>query len=372
MSYDVGFLGGGQLARMSIMAAQSIGLRCLSLDPGLDTPASQIADALVGALDDPESISRVFRECERVTLENEFIPASALAEGLSRSGRPVDCLLPGIECLATIQDKLLQREALNAAGVPSPTAVELTGDGSEAITRIGFPMVLKARFGGYDGKGTRFAQSLADLEIHRHLWEPGGWLAESWIRFKREIACMVFVSADGRHSGAFPTVETVQRDGVCDLVLPCTTDAAVVGAEAVAAVGGRGLFGVEMFETEDGEILINELAPRPHNSGHYTLDWSGVSQFEQHVRLVLGLPLGATSGEPVAMVNLFGQEGAGDFRNGARAAMEADPGVRVHWYGKAETRRGRKMGHINVVGGEDLGGRANCARERFYDSWKGS
>jgi 5-(carboxyamino)imidazole ribonucleotide synthase len=373
--YDLGFLGGGQLARMSIMAAQRIGLSCVSLDPGEETPASILAPAIVGRLDDPEAIAQIFKCAGKVTLENEFIPATALREGLDLAGRSEDCLLPGIETLATIQDKLSQRRAYEAFDVPSPHAVELTGDGGQAIAEIGFPMVLKARFGGYDGKGTRFARTLEELEVHRHLWEKGGWLAETWVEFRREIAVMAFVSADGHTSGEFPVVETVQKDGVCDLVIPFGAPATVLelaastAGAAVHAVGGRGLFGVEMFETNEGEILVNEIAPRPHNSGHYTLDWNAVSQFEQHVRLVLDLPLGAALGEPVCMANLFGQANAGDFRAGVRAAMEGDPGVRVHWYGKAESRPGRKMGHINVVSGEALGERAKSARDRFYSAW---
>src|SRR5262249_20611214 len=155
-----------------------------------------------------------------------------------------------------------------------PQAVSLEADAMEAIERIGFPMVLKARFGGYDGKGTRFARSLAELESHRHLWDKGGWLAETWIEFRREFAVMAFVSRDGREVGAFPAVETVQKTGVCDLVCPLNTQcsiletASAVAKGAVEAVEGRGLFGVELFETAEGEILVNEIAPRPHNSGH--------------------------------------------------------------------------------------------------------
>jgi len=368
VTYDLGFLGGGQLARMSIMAAQRMGLRCLSLDPGEVTPASLIASSVVGALDEPAAIQRIMESCERVTLENEFIPANALREGLRLSGREEDCLLPGADCLEAIQDKLIQRQAYRAAGAPSPDAVPLTGDASDAIELIGFPMVLKARFGGYDGKGTRFARSLAELESHRHLWENGGWLAEIWIEFTRELACMVYKSADGERGGAFPTVETIQRDGVCDLVLPCTTFAANVAMEAVHALGGRGLFGVEMFETREGEILINEIAPRPHNSGHYTLDWGGASQFDQHVRVVMGYAPDTRGGQDCAMINLFGQPNAGDFRKGLEKATE--DGVYVHWYGKAESRPGRKMGHINVVG-DRLRSRAEEARERFYRAWCG-
>jgi 5-(carboxyamino)imidazole ribonucleotide synthase len=364
-TYDIGFLGGGQLARMSIQAAQRMGLRCLSLDPGSDTPASQIADAIQGKLDDPESIARVFSACSKVTLENEFIPAASITEAGSLANVSQSALLPGVATLATIQDKLLQRQALAKAGVPSPKAIALN-DPETAAVDIGFPMVIKSRFGGYDGKGTRYAKTVEELEEHRNLWGGGGWLAEQFVPFKRELAAMVFIDAYNR--GAFPTVETIQTNHVCDLVFPSGADASETAVAAVEAVSGQGLFGVEMFELESGEILINELAPRPHNTGHYTLDWGGVSQFEQHVRLVMGYPLGSPVGLETCMANLLGQHNAKDYRKGVHAALD-EPGAHVHWYGKVESKPGRKMGHLNVVGGDNLLERARRARNRFHSAW---
>ena len=363
--FDLGFLGGGQLARMSIMAAQRMGLRCLSLDPTEGPPAAQIAPAMHGALDDPEAVAQILRSCARVTLENEFIPAAVILAALELAGRDPSAILPGVETLATIQDKLLQRETYEAHGVPSPEAVELSGDGSMAIAKIGFPMVLKARFGGYDGKGTRHAKTPDDLENFRGLWENGGWLAEAFVPFKRELAVMVCRSPHETH--AFPTMETLQTDHVCDTVFPADVDASEVAIAAVEAVEGFGLFGVELFELPDRSFQVNEMAPRPHNTGHYSLDWGGISQFEAHVRLVLGMPIEPPGGMPTCMVNLLGQPGAGDYRFGLMAAS-ADPGVRVHWYGKAEAKPGRKMGHINVAGRDNIE-RAKKARERFYQAW---
>lgn len=359
--FDIGFLGGGQLARMSIQAAQRMGLKCLSLDPGEDTPASQIAASLVGSLNDPTKIAELANQCQRITLENEFIPAQAIRD----SGLDEQKIVPGIDALATIQDKLLQRQAMDRAGVPSPKAIELT-DAATAEREIGFPMVIKSRFGGYDGKGTRYARNLEELEGFRDLWEPGGWLAEAFVPFKRELAAMVFIDTQNR--GAFPTMETVQTNHVCDLVFPSGVDASEIAIAAVEAVGGRGLFGVEMFELESGEISINELAPRPHNTGHYTLDWGGVSQFEQHVRLVMEYPLSSPVGQATCMANLLGQPSAGDYRSSMPHAL-TDPGVHFHWYGKVESKPGRKMGHLNVVGGENLPERAKQARDRFYTAW---
>jgi 5-(carboxyamino)imidazole ribonucleotide synthase len=225
------------------------------------------------------------------------------------------------------------------------------------------PAVLKARFGGYDGRGTRYARTPDEFEAHRPEWEKGGWLIEDFVPFRRELAVMVYRSRT--QTGCFPTVETVQKDHVCDLVYPADADASEVAIAAVEAVEGYGLFGVELFELEDGGILVNEIAPRPHNTGHYTLDWGGVSQFEAHVRLVLGLPVPPPEGRPTCMANLLGRKQAVDLRKGLQAAVEPDPGVFVHWYGKAESRPGRKMGHLNAVGDRCVE-RACEARERFF------
>ena len=374
MAYDIGFLGGGQLARMSIQAAQRLGLTCLSLDPAIDSPASQVADSMVGPLDDPNRIADVFRSCSRVTLENEFIDATAIREGLQLAVADESVLLPGLDCLATIQDKLLQKQAIALAGVPSPRAWEIGGivhqpPSASHPDKGGDcePVVLKARFGGYDGKGTRYARDLEEMEEHRYLWGPGGWMAEEMVDFRRELAVMVFRSPN--QTGCFPTMETVQTNHVCDLVFPGGADASEIAVSAVEAVGGYGLFGVELFELQDGSFKVNEIAPRPHNSGHYTLDWGGVSQFEQHVRLVMGWPLDKPRGLDVCMANLLGQHGAGDHRAGLAPAL-SEPSIHLHWYGKVESRPGRKMGHINAVG-KDCVKRAKSARERFYGAWVG-
>jgi 5-(carboxyamino)imidazole ribonucleotide synthase len=368
-SYDIGFLGGGQLARMSIMAAQRMGLRCLSLDPATLSPAAQIADSIAGHFDDVESIVKLFDSCDRVTLENEFIPASIIGQALAKAERDESDVLPGLSTLAIIQDKLLQRRALRAFGVKSPKAVPMESP-EQAKAEIGFPMMLKARFGGYDGKGTRFADSLESIEEHRSLWEGGQWLAEEFVPFKRELAVMVYASEFA--TGCYPTMETMQEDHVCDLVFPCDADGSEIAQAAIRAVDGEGLFGVELFQMEDGELLVNEIAPRPHNTGHYTLDWGGTSQFAQHVRLVMELPLGRAEGTRVCMANLIGLESAGDFRD----AIESidDPDAHFHWYGKAETRAGRKMGHLNVRAMPNesnayLVDRTRRIRQAFYSAW---
>lgn len=374
--FDLGFLGGGQLARMSIMAAQRMGLRCLSLEQAEDTPAAQIAPALVGRLDDIVALAEVFRRCHYVTLENEFVPADALQAGLDLASRDEACLRPGVRTLATIQDKLKQRKAYEAAGVPSPPAIAFEPERPHALDDIelqfGFPLVAKARFGGYDGKGTRTIRSRAELDefgawyLERGDQLGSGWLLEAFVPFRRELAVMVYRSET--EMGTFPTMETLQTDHVCDTVFPAGVDASGIAKAAVTAVSGFGLFGVELFEVASGEFLVNEIAPRPHNTGHYTLDWGGVSQFEQHVRLAWRLPCRVAEGGETCMVNLLGQPGANSVEAAIRAAVAAVPAAQVHWYGKRDAKPGRKMGHINVTG-ENCVTRAREAREVFYRAW---
>jgi 5-(carboxyamino)imidazole ribonucleotide synthase len=365
LKFDLGILGGGQLARMSIMAAQRMGYSCLSLDPAIETPASKISRSVAGKLDDPVAISKILRNCEYVTLENEFIPAAAIREALQESGHQESKLVPGISALETIQDKLVQRHTFERFGIASPKAFPIDGEGDSALGDLGFPLVLKSRFGGYDGKGVRIARNREEFNSHRVDWSKGGWLAEEFVDFKRELAVMVYITPDSE--GAFPTMVTVQTKAVCDYVFPAGIDASQVAISAVKAMGSLGLFGVELFELDSGEILVNEIAPRPHNTGHYTLDWGGVSQFEQHVRVVMGLPTVAPIGEECCMANLLGQSDYDDFRSGIRATLCKVPESKVHWYGKSQSRKGRKMGHLNVCG-DNCVERALAARAAFYDS----
>lgn len=366
MDYDIGFLGGGQLARMSVQAAQRMGMRCLVLDADPGCPAGQLTDNVVASLDDQAAQTEMFRRCERVTLENEFVLAGPLAQSCRAAGRHPETLLPGASTLALIQDKLAQRRAYRENGVPSPLAVSVEEGG------LPFPLVLKARHGGYDGRGTRFARDEDEWERHRHLWAGGGWLAEQMVSFRRELAVMVCRWREG--ACCFPTMETRQVDHICDLVLPACVDASAVALQAVEAVEGYGLFGVELFELADGSFQVNEIAPRPHNSGHFTLDWGGISQFEAHVRLTKGWSVPDPVGMPFAMANLVSQAPAtaeyGRTRLGAatEAAYLAEPECHVHWYGKAEARPGRKMGHINAPSAEA----AVRARAAFWEGWGSS
>lgn len=367
-TYDLGILGGGQLARMTVQAAQRMGLRCLVLDPDSECPAGQVTAVQQGAISDPSAIEKIYEQCERVTLENEFIPASAITAARLAAGREEPCLVPGAESLAVIQDKLRQRRAYAARGVPGPPALD---DLDQAAREFGFPLVLKTRFMGYDGKGTRIAKSQAQLAEWIPEFKPGEWFAEMFVPFRRELAVMVARTPDSVR--CFPTMESVQVDAVCDLVFPAQVDASSVAVQAVKAVEGYGLFGVEMFELPDGVVQVNEIAPRPHNSGHYSLDWGGVSQFEAHVRLAMGWPVPELIGQPAAMANLLAPSAVTEglhekVLDSTARALGAVPNCHVHWYGKQSAKPGRKMGHINAVG-PDARAKVEAARLAFWHGW---
>lgn len=359
---------------MSALAAHRSGATCLALDPQPECPASDVCATIVGGLDDPHSLAEVLRSCERVTLENEFVPAEALFQALRISEREGSCLVPGADVLGTVQDKLYQRQALAKHRVPQPEfcALDSPAELDVLADRLGEAYVIKKRFGGYDGKGTAFVQGSEGLAEARALvgeWlSQGGVLAEALVPFQRELAVMVAVGPQGL--ATFPAVETLQTERVCDLVWTISPhpEAQRVASAAIEAVGLAGLAGVELFETPQGEVLVNEIAPRPHNTGHYTLDWGGPSQFEAHVRCVLGLPLPKLSGNEAAMANVLGREGAGDWRRAREAALHSDPEVFFHWYGKREARPGRKLGHINAVGSRAME-RVAEARARAYAAW---
>jgi 5-(carboxyamino)imidazole ribonucleotide synthase len=321
---------------------------------------------IVGSITSPQDIAKVMQCCEYVTFENEFIPAAVLREACILAGFNPENVTPRIDTLEVIQDKFTQRMALMESGVPSPRAVP-AADARE----LGFPCVLKARFGGYDGKGTRYAKSEAEYMSILDEIDVQDWLAEEFVPFTRELAVMV---CSGPTTSCFPAMVTEQKNHVCDLVYDVEDEgvqekAVEVAFAAIRALNGRGLFGVELFELEDGSISVNEIAPRPHNSGHYTLDWGGTSQFEAHILLTMSAFSLVRRGTPCCMANLLGQKGAGAFNLALKAMTKSHPEARMHWYGKSEAKPGRKMGHINVCDETSSVEWAISSRETFYKAW---
>jgi len=292
-----------------------------------------------------------------VTLENEFVDVSAL-ETLAARGLPV---FPSAWTLATVQDKLLQKQHMRAAGVPVPEFAEVTRpeDIAAAGERWGWPLVLKARRNGYDGYGNATLRGPDEIPAAcaRLGWPERALLVEAWVPFTRELAVMVARGRDGACE-VYPVVETVQQNHICHIVrAPAAGDAAMlaraaeIARQAVETIDGIGVFGVELFALADGSLRYNEIAPRPHNSGHYTIEGCVTSQFENALRAVLGLPLGsATMVAPAAvMVNLLGTRSAPARAEGLAQAL-AVRGIHVHIYGKIASRVGRKMGHITALG----------------------
>ncbi len=358
----LGILGGGQLGRMTIQAAADLGLDVVVAERAADSPAARLTSASVvfeGGWGDERALQELARRAPVVTLENEFVDARLL-ERLQELGSRV---LPTPASVATVQDKLLQKQALARAGlaVPPFAAVERPEDVVDLGRQFGWPLMLKARRDGYDGYGNALVRNAEEAQPagERLGWPARQLYAEAFVPFERELSVVVVRGQDGQ-SVTYPVVESQQdpERHVCRVVLAPAALRAGVGERAaelarraVAAVGGVGTFGIELFLLPDGGLSINEMAPRPHNSGHYTIEACATSQFANHVRAVLGLPLGEPTmrAPAAAMVNLLGGANAGVTSHGLEAALLV-PWTYVHLYGKRESRPGRKMGHVTALG----------------------
>lgn len=363
MTQRIAILGGGQLARMSAYAAYRLGCEIgIVARPTDDSPALLTAsERFVGDWSAPALLDAVAGYADAVLLENEFISPDILRY-LEATGKPQ--VTPSSHTIALVQDKFLQKTALAQAGLPVPRFAE--ADSTEAVAeagrRFGFPLVLKCRTNGYDGYGNELIRSAADIEpaFEKLLKRGSRLMVEEFVPFTKELAVMAARNRRGDEV-VYPVVETIQHAHVCHTVLApaavSATTAACVTALArriLEAIEGVGVFGVELFLLTDGEVLINEIAPRPHNSGHYTIEACETSQFENHVRAGLNLPLGSPRMRTPAavMVNLLGGFDAPARPTGLEAALQV-PGTTVHLYGKKASRPGRKMGHVTALG-EDL------------------
>lgn len=354
----LGIVGGGQLAKMIAQSALQLGCDVAVLEKNNHSPAANLTTHhIVGDWDNPESLLELGAVSDVVTLENEFVDADALA-ALEQFGY---ALWPTSANIRIVQDKLTQKEAFATAGLPVPrfTAVANKKAVAAAAEVFGWPVLLKKRRCGYDGKGNFTVRSEADIVT---AWKQLGGddnelYVEEFCRFDLELAIMITRSQDGS-SVSYPLVETIQRDHICHVVkAPATvaaeiaTRASDIAQRAVEAVNGVGSVGVEMFLTGQGNILINEIAPRVHNSGHYTIEACVCSQFENHVRAVMGWPLGSTAMRAPAavMVNLLGAAKGTGTPHGLAEALNI-PGAHVHIYGKTLSSPGRKMGHVTALG----------------------
>ena len=359
----VAVVGGGQLARMMVPAATALGVHLRVLvEDAVSSAAQVVVDAPVGEAGDPVAIERLVSGAAVLTFEHEHVPNALLTE-LGQRGVAVH---PGPDALVHAQDKIVMRTRLTALGVPCPRWTAL--DGPEDLERFLAEVpagaeraaVVKTARGGYDGKGVRVVRDATEVDDWFTAAGAGTGaplLAEELVPFTRELAVLVARTPSGEIR-TWPVVESVQQNGVCAEVIapapdldPATAQAAELIGRAVAeGLGVTGVLAVEMFQLPDGGLLVNELAMRPHNSGHWTIDGAVTSQFEQHLRAVLDLPLGDTSARApwTVMVNVLGSEL--DALTDALGLL--DPGVKVHLYGKA-IRPGRKLGHVTVTG-DDL------------------
>jgi 5-(carboxyamino)imidazole ribonucleotide synthase len=357
LKYRVGVIGGGQLARMMIVPAINLGLELKVLAEAENSSAALCATT-VGDYTNLETVAEFAKGVDVITFDHEHVPLHIL-EAVEKAGVAVE---PNPRALAHAQNKLVMRRALEKIGAPNPKWEAISsGEALDAfIEKFGPEVIVKTPIGGYDGKGVRVVSSsrdVADWLSTESLEALGGeLLVEEKVSFTRELAQLSARSPSGEFK-AWPVVETRQKNGVCSEVLapaPNTTKELIARAEEIAklistSLGVTGNFAVEMFETAKGELVVNELAMRPHNSGHFSIEGSTTSQFEQHLRAVLDLPLGETAiSQPVVMVNLLGVSDEKDFADNYPKLMAKYPAAKLHNYGKS-ARIGRKLGHITVL-----------------------
>lgn len=363
----VAVVGGGQLARMMAPAATALGVHLRVLvEDAVSSAAQVVVDAPVGAASDPVAVERLVVGADALTFEHEHVPNGLLTELVDRGV----AVHPGPDALVHAQDKIVMRTRLTALGVPCPRWAALSGpeDLAAFLAAGDGTAVVKTARGGYDGKGVRVVRAADEAADWLGAAADGTGaplLAEERVPFTRELAALVARTPSGEVR-TWPVVESVQRDGVCAEVVapapdldPRTAAAAERIARTVAeGLGVTGVLAVELFEVAgshggDPRVLVNELAMRPHNSGHWTIDGSTTSQFEQHLRAVLDLPLGATEARSpwTVMANVLGSSRA-VLTDGLAEVAALDPGAKVHLYGKG-VRPGRKLGHVTVTG-DDL------------------
>lgn len=356
----VGVIGAGQLARMMQPAAVALGLRLRVLSADAQDCANQvIPDVAHGSPADVEAVLAFARGCDVVTFEHEHVPAEVL-ERLVGTGVPVR---PGPGALLYAQDKAEMRARLTGLGLPCPAwrRVSAVGEAEEFAREAGWPIVLKATRGGYDGRGVWVVQDVdsAGQVIEEAAARGVTLIAEAAVPFVRELSAQVARSPHGQ-AVAYPVVETVQREGICREVYapaPGVGEAEALEAQRIALTIAKeldvtGMLAVELFQTADGRLWINELAMRPHNSGHWSIDGAVTSQFENHLRAVLDLPLGSPAPHaPLAvMANVIGLD-LPDLYPAYLHCLARDPGLKIHTYGKA-VKPGRKVGHVTVLGEE--------------------
>lgn len=346
----LGIIGGGQLGKIMSQKAKKMGFHVTILDPTFNCPAAQVSDKhIMGGFHDKEKLEQLVQETDVTTFELEHVDTSILKE-LFDNGHKIH---PSPYIIELIQNKYEQKKLLDTKGVRVPAYKNVEKD--EDLSAFGFPVMQKAKMGGYDGKGVQMLKSEADLSKAI----PAESFIEELVDIDKELAVIVARNIEGEIK-CYPVVEMLfdERVNICDIVMApaniskeIALESREISIKSIEALEGVGIFAVELFLTKKGEILVNEIAPRPHNSGHYTVEACATSQFEQIIRAVTNLPLGSTKLiSPAVMINLLGEEGyeGEPFIDGIHDALEI-PELSFHFYGKSFTKPFRKMGHITIL-----------------------
>lgn len=361
LSKKIGIIGGGQLGQMMLLEAKKMGFYAVVLDPTEDCPAHSICDEhIVADFDDEEAFNLIATKTDVLTYEFEHINADALLK-LEEKGFKV---YPTAKSLKIIQDKLTQKNVLSQNNIPCPDYMPINGieDIKNAGKIYGYPYMLKARTGGYDGKGNSLVKNEATAyDSYKELGEGAiPLMAEKLVNFKMETSVLACRSLNG-DIAVYPVGDNEHKDSIlfktkvpAEISPSATKKAMDIAANVLKVFEGIGMFCVELFVTENDDIFVNEIAPRPHNSGHYTIEGCVTSQFENHIRAIVGLPLGSTKlVSPTVMVNLLGEGATGKTQVSGLYEALSQEGVSVHIYGKGVSKNKRKMGHITAVA-EDL------------------
>lgn len=374
--FTLGLLGGGQLAKMTAQEAYRMGLRVAVIEHGADSPAGLMTKKeFPGGWKNPEDLEAFIQASDIITLENEFIDPDILDVIAERR-----LVFPTPDTMRLVQDKFIQKQTFAAVGVPTPHFAEITSkqDLVDFGQKHGYPFVAKTRKFGYDGYGNATIKRETEIDmVWRRFMEgedPRPLLAESFVTFTKELAVMVARNKRGEIA-VYPCVQTIQQGHICVTVLaPAPIEpelqkrAQEIAVACVETINGVGVFGIEMFLTTDDQIVFNEIAPRPHNSGHYTIEACHTSQFENCIRAVTNLPLGSADMRvPAAcMINLLGERTGSGIPDSVIEMLKVDD-VALHLYGKKDVRMGRKMGHLTATGAtvDEAFQRANLALNKF-------
>lgn len=354
-SATIGIIGGGQLGRMLTIAAVPLDFSVIVVDPGANCPAAQVgAEQIQAELHDKIALHQLAERCDFITIEIEHVDAALLGE-IAALGTPVN---PAPLTIAMIQDKLQQKQFLHDAGIPvAPFSIINEQSSAETAFSHYGQMIVKTRRGGYDGRGNIVVRQQDRIAVAIAEFAGQKLYAEKLIPFKKELAVMIARSTTGEVV-TYPVAETIQERNICtEVLIPAPMDellaqkATNVALTVAAHIEGAGVFGIEMFLTEDDNIIVNEIAPRVHNSGHYTTEACQTSQFEQHIRAITGLALGPTKlvAPAAVMINILGERNGEAEIIGLQEAASL-PNTAVHIYGKSLTKIDRKMGHITVTG----------------------